>query len=38
MQVPFDRLVEYYEMDQIEQALEDSRSGRVIKPILRMPG
>lgn len=34
---PFDRLVEYYEMDQIEQALEDSKSGKVIKPILRMP-
>ena len=34
---PFDRLVKYYEMDQIEQALEDSKSGKVIKPILRMP-
>lgn len=34
---PFDRLVEYYEMDQIEQALADSKSGKVIKPILRMP-
>jgi aryl-alcohol dehydrogenase len=34
---PFDRLVKYYEMNQIEQALEDSASGEVIKPILRMP-
>ncbi|WP_448072788.1 NAD(P)-dependent alcohol dehydrogenase [Georgenia yuyongxinii] len=34
---PFDKLVKYYEMDQIEQALADSRSGEVIKPILRMP-
>ncbi len=33
---PFDRLVTYYEMNQIEQALEDSASGAVIKPILRM--
>lgn len=33
---PFDRLVKYYEFDQIEQALEDSRTGKVIKPILRM--
>lgn len=35
---PFDRLVEYYEMGQIEQALADSASGEVIKPVLRMPG
>lgn len=34
---PFDRLVRYYEMDQVEAALEDSRTGAVIKPILRMP-
>ena len=33
---PFDRLIKYYELDQIEQALEDSKSGKVIKPILRM--
>lgn len=33
---PFDRLVRYYEFDQIEQALADSASGKVIKPILRM--
>lgn len=34
---PFDRLVRYYEMGEIEQALADSSSGDVIKPILRMP-
>lgn len=34
---PFDRLVRYYEMDEIEEALADSASGEVIKPILRMP-
>ena len=33
---PFDRLVKYYDFDQIEQALKDSASGKVIKPILRM--
>jgi aryl-alcohol dehydrogenase len=33
---PFDRLVAYYELDQIEQALADSKSGKVIKPILRI--
>ena len=33
---PFDRLVKYYGMGDIEQALEDSASGEVIKPILRM--
>jgi aryl-alcohol dehydrogenase len=34
---PFDRLVRYYEMGEIEQALADSKSGDVVKPILRMP-
>lgn len=34
---PFDRLVRFYGMEDIEQALADSRSGEVIKPILRMP-
>lgn len=33
---PFDRLVRYYEMEQIEEALADSASGEVIKPILRI--
>jgi hypothetical protein len=34
--LPFDRLVKFYDMDQIEQALAGSKSGKVIKPILRM--
>ncbi|WP_403022798.1 NAD(P)-dependent alcohol dehydrogenase [Salinibacterium sp. GXW1014] len=34
---PFDKLVKFYEFDQIEQALADSKSGEVIKPILRLP-
>ena len=34
---PFDRLVKYYELGEIEQALADSKSGDVVKPILRMP-
>ncbi len=33
---PFDRLVQFYELEQINQAFEDSASGAVIKPILRM--
>lgn len=33
---PFDRLVRYYEMGDIEKALADSKSGEVVKPILRM--
>lgn len=34
---PLDRLVTYYNLDQINQAVEDSEQGRTIKPILRMP-
>lgn len=34
---PFDKLVKFYELDEIEQALADSKSGAVIKPIVRMP-
>lgn len=33
---PFDRLVRYYELGEIEQALADSASGEVVKPILRV--
>jgi aryl-alcohol dehydrogenase len=33
---PFDRLVRYYDFEDIEQAFEDSRQGRTIKPILRI--
>ena len=32
---PFDRLVKYYALDEINQAVEDSESGRVLKPILK---
>jgi Zn-dependent alcohol dehydrogenase len=34
---PFDRLVEYFPLDRIEDAVEASYSGAVVKPILRMP-
>ena len=33
---PFERFVKFYELDQIEQALEDALSGTVIKPVLRI--
>lgn len=33
---PFDKLVRYYELGEIEQALEDSAAGEVVKPILRV--
>ncbi|TNB46207.1 NAD(P)-dependent alcohol dehydrogenase [Martelella lutilitoris] len=32
---PFDKLCRFYEMDQLAEALDDSRSGRTIKPIVR---
>ena len=35
---PFDKLVTKYPFDQINQAVEDMESGKVIKPILTMPG
>ena len=35
-QFPFDKLVRYYEFDQIDQAFEDSASGKTIKPILKI--
>jgi aryl-alcohol dehydrogenase len=33
---PFDRLVKFYNLDQINEAIEDSESGKTIKPIIRM--
>jgi aryl-alcohol dehydrogenase len=33
---PFDRLVRYYDFDQINQAVADFKGGSVIKPVLRM--
>ena len=35
---PFEKLVKYYDFDQINEAVEDAEAGRTIKPILRMPG
>ncbi|HEU4623771.1 MAG TPA: NAD(P)-dependent alcohol dehydrogenase [Steroidobacteraceae bacterium] len=34
---PFDRLVRFYALDEINQAVQDSEAGRTIKPIIRMP-
>jgi aryl-alcohol dehydrogenase len=34
---PFDKLVRFYEFEQIAQAFEDSANGSTVKPILRMP-
>ncbi|MDH2416309.1 NAD(P)-dependent alcohol dehydrogenase [Nocardioides sp. CER19] len=34
---PFHELVELYDLPDIEKALEDALSGRVLKPVLRMP-
>jgi aryl-alcohol dehydrogenase len=33
---PFDRLITFYTLDQINQAAHDSESGSVLKPVLRM--
>ncbi|BEL05368.1 NAD(P)-dependent alcohol dehydrogenase [Actinoplanes sichuanensis] len=33
---PFDRLVRFYDLEDIDKALEDSHRGGVLKPILRM--
>ena len=33
---PFDRLVKFYTLDQINQAAEDSGKGVTIKPIVRI--
>ncbi|MEU5988797.1 NAD(P)-dependent alcohol dehydrogenase [Spirillospora sp. NPDC047418] len=33
---PFDRLVRFYELADIDRALDDSRRGEVLKPVLRM--
>lgn len=36
-QFPFDKLVKFYDFEEIDQAFEDSRIGTTIKPILKMP-
>lgn len=33
---PFDKLVKFYDFDQINQAVHDSESGATIKPVVRM--
>lgn len=33
---PFEKLVQFYDLEDINQAMTDSESGKVIKPILRM--
>jgi aryl-alcohol dehydrogenase len=32
---PFDRLIEYFPLEEIDHAVEEMESGRVIKPVLR---
>jgi aryl-alcohol dehydrogenase len=34
---PFDRLIEFYELDNINDAVRDTEAGRTIKPVIRMP-
>jgi len=34
---PFDKLITFYEFDQINQAAADSEAGATLKPVLRMP-
>jgi len=34
---PFDRIVQFYDFEEINQAADDSASGKTIKPILVMP-
>lgn len=36
-QFPFDKLVKFYDLKDIDQAFADSANGATIKPILRMP-
>jgi len=33
---PFDKLITYYDFEDINTAAEDSRKGKTIKPVLRM--
>lgn len=34
---PFEKLIRFYPLDQIGEAIEDSRSGKTVKPVLLMP-
>ena len=33
---PIDRIMSFYDFDQIEQAAEDAEQGAVVKPVVRM--
>lgn len=35
---PFDKLVRFYDLDDINTAVDDATSGATLKPVLRMPG
>ncbi|GLU57123.1 aryl-alcohol dehydrogenase [Dyadobacter frigoris] len=35
---PFDKLIRFYELEDINQAVEDSESGITLKAVIRMPG
>jgi aryl-alcohol dehydrogenase len=35
--MPVDRIITFYPLAQINRAAEESNSGAVIKPVLRMP-
>jgi aryl-alcohol dehydrogenase len=34
---PFDRMVEYFDLEQVNEAMDASARGEVLKPVLRMP-
>ena len=34
---PFDRLLKFYDLEQINDAMHDTETGRTIKPVIRMP-
>ena len=33
---PFDRLIKFYELEEIATAIHDSETGQTIKPVLRI--
>ena len=34
---PFDKMIKFYDLEQINEAVEDSESGKTLKAIIRMP-
>ncbi|MFC4558979.1 NAD(P)-dependent alcohol dehydrogenase [Virgibacillus kekensis] len=36
-QFPFDKLVKYYELGEINKAFDESKEGKTVKPIVKMP-